>query len=328
MLLLLLVVDNGNDVDVTAINQVINTTLHSFSVKFHAFACMNLYSYLFLGTKRTTSTVVLILCSRHIPAATSFCGVARPLERRLITTLRMASQASNHKPITTGEKITILGFGSLLSERSSRTTFPDLEGFRIGRVPNYRRVFGHPASIFFQRGIANLETKEISSLSAEFCEGHKGFICSVFEVPSGDMMKDGIPSAAFLEREEEFNIVTGIEYLSLENPDMKGDGILCTASSDVAYLSRWGEVRFEQQYKKYGVDTIWGWGRDSGLRPCAVYLRHCYLAAKSMGEECFNSFLDETFLVDRQTTVREYILNHPEVLETQPPKELVGRYSG
>ena len=63
--------------------------------------------------------------------------------------------------------ITILGFGSLLSEKSSRTTFPTLQNFRLGRVPNYRRVFRHPASIFFHRGIANLNTLEISSLCAE-----------------------------------------------------------------------------------------------------------------------------------------------------------------
>ena len=46
---------------------------------------------------------------------------------------------------------TILGFGSLLSEQSSRLTFPDLENFRLVRVPNYRRLMQHPASIFFQR---------------------------------------------------------------------------------------------------------------------------------------------------------------------------------
>ena len=52
-------------------------------------------------------------------------------------------------------KTTILGFGSLLSEQSSRLTFPDLENFRLVRVPNYRRLMQHPASIFFQRGIAD-----------------------------------------------------------------------------------------------------------------------------------------------------------------------------
>jgi hypothetical protein len=225
--------------------------------------------------------------------------------------------------------ITILGFGSLLSERSSRMTFPELQNFRLGRVPDYRRVFGHPASIFFQRGIANLKTKEISSLSAEPCPGHPGFVCSIFEVPNSDMMSsNGVPSQAFLEREEEFNIVSGVIYHALDDSSVNGTGILCTSSDDETYLSRWGKDHFQKQYGQYGVDTIWGWKRDSGLRPCAVYLRHCYLAAQSMGEACFDSFLDETYLVDRQTKLRHYIAANPQVLDAQPPPELIERYSG
>ena len=86
--------------------------------------------------------------------------------------------------------VTILGLGSLLSERSSRSTFPELKNFRLGRIPKYRRVFGHPASIFFQRGLANTTTHEYSSLSAEALDVfgdissssvEAGFICSVFE---------------------------------------------------------------------------------------------------------------------------------------------------
>lgn len=238
----------------------------------------------------------------------------------------MSSQGKNQDAT---DKITLLGFGSLLSERSSRTTFPELENFRLGRVPNYRRVFGHPAYIFFKRGIANKDTLEMSSLSAEYCEGHPGFICSIFEVPNDDMMADGVPSPAFLEREEEFNIVE-VPYFELGD-DGQGQpkkAILCTSSTDKEYVSRWGRERFDKQFVHYGINTIWGWKPDSGLLPCQVYLRHCYLAAKSMGDECFNSFLDETFLVDRKTTVREYIEKHPFILDVTPPPEFVGRYSG
>ncbi|KAH8044938.1 hypothetical protein JL720_16882 [Aureococcus anophagefferens] len=60
-------------------------------------------------------------------------------------------------------RTTILGFGSLLSEQSARLTFPDLDEFRLVRVRGYRRVFGHAASIFFERGIADAATKEFSS---------------------------------------------------------------------------------------------------------------------------------------------------------------------
>lgn len=74
-----------------------------------------------------------------------------------------------------GDTISVLGFGSLLSERSSRLTFPELQNFRLARVRNYRRVFGHPTSIFFRRNIACLQSKQMSSLSVEYCDGYAGF---------------------------------------------------------------------------------------------------------------------------------------------------------
>lgn len=262
------------------------------------------------------------------------------------------------------DEITILGFGSLLSPRSARLTFPTLRNFRLGRVPNHRRVFGHPASIFFQRGIANLDTLEMSSLSCEYEEG-ESFVCSVFEVPNqglsssggGDDTKAGwIPSRAFLEREEEFEIsMVPYEELSSfgEAVDCMGDattsgsssstrkrGVICCRSTDEAYIDLWGEAHFQKQYTKHGVKTIWNWTRDSGLRPCPAYLRHCVLASwgadgeehpwssDGAGGRCYNSFLDDTYLVDRKTTIREYLKQHPSVMTTEPPEYLKERYGG
>jgi hypothetical protein len=238
--------------------------------------------------------------------------------------------------------ITILGFGSLLSPQSAALTFPTLQNFRLGRVPNHRRIFSHPASIFFQRRIANLETLEMSSLSVEECIG-ESFICSVFEVPNDGLSdvatKNGIgsgwiPSRAFLEREEEFDIVM-VPYEELSeatpvisdtaNPPM---GVICQRSTDEAYISRWGWDHFHKQYKQYGIHTIWGWGADSGLKPCPVYMRHCVLASQNCGTICHDSFLDETYLVDRETTLREYLKMNPGLMDVEPPEELKHRYGG
>ena len=78
--------------------------------------------------------------------------------------------------------MSVAGFGSLLSRASAVSTFPELQNFRAGKVKEYRRIFAHTASIFFQRGIARLDTGEISSLS---CESHAGeeIVVSVFEIP-------------------------------------------------------------------------------------------------------------------------------------------------
>ena len=229
--------------------------------------------------------------------------------------------------------ITIIGFGSLLSEQSSRLTFPELSNFRLGRIPHYRRVFGHVASIFFQRGIANFDTLECSSLSAEYVsDDFPGFICTLFEVSTEGLMEDGVPSHAFREREEEFNIIT-VPFLELDSSPSKcqqqqQQGLLCARSSDDIYIRQWGQERYHRNYKSYGIPTIWDWKEDSGLKPCSVYLRHCVLAAESMGSDCFNSFLDETFLVDRQTTIREYLNENHQVMTKLPPPELVDRYRG
>jgi len=242
-------------------------------------------------------------------------------------------------------------------------------------------------------------TKKSNKLadSVEYAEGHS-FLCAVFEVPNeglsaiisdGSQTGNWIPSQAFLEREEEFEIVMvpyeevesvddigpsddiaavvsekgtitdgseGVDYDRDGDNDEDGNGdetipsiktssksgIICRRSTDEAYLSQWGKDHFQKQYLDYGVKTIWGWDENSGLRPCPVYLRHCVLASwnsdnvgcewSSVDDEnggmCYNSFLDETFLVDRKTTVREYLKQFREIMTLEPPEELKERYGG
>ncbi|KAL4556971.1 hypothetical protein LXL04_035141 [Taraxacum kok-saghyz] len=89
-------------------------------------------------------------------------------------------------------------------KRSARSTFPDLINFRVAKLNGFRRVFAHVAPIFFERGIAKPETKEISSLSVEPCEG-ESLIVIVFEIK-----KLEIPS--FIEREHEFRFLAVSYY--------------------------------------------------------------------------------------------------------------------
>ena len=111
-----------------------------------------------------------------------------------------------------------------------------------------------------------------------------------------------------------------------------GTGLLCAASTDEAYIRQWGQELFDSKYRAHGLETIWGWGPESGLRPCPVYLRHCVLATSKQGVDprATESFLDETFLVDRVTTIREYLESEhgAHVMSSEPPASLIGRYSG
>jgi hypothetical protein len=256
-------------------------------------------------------------------------GVTPPQQLGALSCQNRASSSFSRFDSFVEDRVTVVGYGSLLSEKSARLTVPSLTNFRLGRVSNFRRVFSHPSSGFFKHGIANMETLEIAAFSAEDCEGSPGFVVSVFEIPIqniDDVMPNGVPKK-LLEREASYDIVE----VPFEDTGSKGGAshaLMCIRSTDEIFIEKWGQERFDKSFRHYGLETIWGWSKDSGIRPCPVYLRHCYLAAKSMGDICLNSFLDESYLVDRTTTIRQYLDQYPDVLLVKPPPELAVRYNG
>lgn len=289
--------------------------------------------------------------------------------------------------------IAVLGIGSLLSERSARFTSPNLRNFRTARLKGWRRVFAHAAPVFFERGIASPETREISSLSmepvvirsggggignegegeastaakeSEAAHGPDGLLATYFEIPG-----DEFPALA--AREAEFELTPAVAVADDASRQPLGAAILCTKSSDAEYISRhctadrdgggegsaacgcvactlrsFGEEKiwFPRLDGEDGsTSTCWNGGGERGggagegeggrdnnpgisILPCRVYLRHCVLAARSLGAAAEASFLDYTFLSDRITTLRQYLDDNLSVLEEEPPPSLVDRYSG
>lgn len=215
--------------------------------------------------------------------------------------------------------ISVCGFGSLLSERSARSTFPDLLNFRVARLNGFRRVFAHVAPIFFERGIAKPETKEISSLSVEPCEG-ESLVVTVFEIE-----KSEIP--AFMERELEFRFLAVVPE-TLDGKPFDFPAVLCARYSDEEFFQvrcKGSKEIYFQHYGRYNIDKIW---RDDIL-PCRAYLRHCVLAAKNLSDAAYNNFLEHTFLGDRKTTIREYLATTGAgIMEEEPPESLKTRYGG
>ncbi|TXG71664.1 hypothetical protein EZV62_000243 [Acer yangbiense] len=306
-----------------------------------------------------TQTITLLLaphtCSLHSttlsPAAVTVAGTASshiPLrssscrkffrQRRCSPSmssnhLRTQSPAMDNQPIRLDDesdfyqilspdgRISICGFGSLLSgaEKSARSTFPDLIDFRLAKLNGFRRVYAHAAPIFFERGIAKPETMEISSLSVEPCEGET-LIVTVFEIQKAE-----IP--AFIKREHEFRFLAVIPE-TLDGKPFTNHAVLCARSSDEEFFQircKGSKEIYFQHYGRYNIDKIW---RDDIL-PCRVYLRHCVLAAKNLGDEAYNNFLDHTYLGDRKTTIREYLATTGSgIMEEEPPESLKSRYGG
>jgi hypothetical protein len=101
--------------------------------------------------------------------------------------------------------------------------------------------------------------------------------------------------------------------------------VLCGANTDDHYrATRCPPDEWQRRWTVHGINSVW----SNDVLPCRVYLRHCVLAAKGFCPEAHDSFLDNTYLADRVTTIRQYLQQHPEILDELPPPELVGRYSG
>ncbi|GAB2294315.1 hypothetical protein Dimus_028525 [Dionaea muscipula] len=233
--------------------------------------------------------------------------------------IQLDDESDFHKLVSPDGFISICGFGSLLSERSARSTFPDLIDFRVARLNGFRRVFAHAAPIFFERGIARPETMEISSLSVEPCEGEV-LLVTVFRI-----QKTEIPS--FMKRELEFRFLA-IFPETLDGKPFTNPAVLCARYSDEEFFNvrcKGSEEVYYQLYGRYNIDKIW---RDDIL-PCRVYLRHCVLAAKNLGDAVCNNFLDHTYLGDRKTTIREYLATTGSgIMDEEPPNALKARYGG
>lgn len=217
-------------------------------------------------------------------------------------------------------EVSICGFGSLLSERSALHTFPQLRNFRVAVLRDFRRVFAHVAPVFLERGIANIETKELSSLSVEPCVG-ESIVVTVFDISLAEV-------AAFIEREHEFRFLA----VTVEDKDAQPfsqQAVICARYSDEEYRRIRCQGSSEEYHKRYGKHNIQQIWRDD-IFPCRVYLRHCVLAAKNLGLDAYDSFLDHTYLGDRTTTIRKYFQAGLGVgiMDEQPPVALRERYGG
>ena len=251
----------------------------------------------------------------------------------------------------TGPTTTVLGYGALLSEESSRLTFPDLINFRLVRVKGYRRIFRHPHLFLLKQGVVDpTTTLEIASLSAEKVDDDESscsFIAAAFDIPSSLFTNQ--QRQAFIDREPEYYITTVKYYDVNDDTICLGDnGVICLANEDSAVPKEISDIAKTAASESTLGDskfqnTVWNWTEDSNLLPARIYLRHCLLSVQKAAASEYpstssndiniaaESFLNDTYLIDRQTTLREYLNRpgvHDKIMNSRPPEHLVSRYSG
>ncbi|WP_299204256.1 gamma-glutamylcyclotransferase [uncultured Amphritea sp.] len=211
--------------------------------------------------------------------------------------------------------ISVVGYGSLLSESSARQTVPGLENFRLVRVPGYRRIFNKVGIVFLSRHGADPDSLQLASCSTQAMAGCE-IICSQFECSPEEFVE-------LYEREHRFRWIevetTPLDGAQLSNsnkpsdtsPDTPSLGRMCTGYDDIEY--RLNKCVTPQEYElrvgRYYSGPIW---RDDIL-PFPRYLAFCLQAVASQGSVVLDNFLDSSFLADGKTTIRTYLAQTPEL---------------
>lgn len=194
--------------------------------------------------------------------------------------------------------ISVVGYGSLLSEQSARETVPELENFRLVEVPGYRRIFNKVGIVFFSRHGADSTDLEIASCATEPAEG-VSIICSQFECSE----------TAFRELYEREHRFRWAEVETVDEQGCRTQGRICTTYNDQDYrLNKCiTEAEYQRRVGQFYDGVIW---RDDIL-PFPRYLAFCLKAASTQGLHVLDNFLDSSFLADGETTIRNYVAQHP-----------------
>lgn len=194
--------------------------------------------------------------------------------------------------------ITVLGYGSLLSERSARDSIRGLQNYRLVRVPGYKRVFNKVGIYFiYAYGVSPDDTR-IASCATRPDPDHDIYAVA-FECSEDEFM-------VLFEREYKLRWV-GADYIEANGTTARAR--MCAEDTDENFrLNKC--IRDDDYHRRVGQHysgKIW---RDDVL-PFPTYLRHCLDAAASHGAHVLDNFLDSSFLADGTTSIRTYIQQNP-----------------
>ncbi|CAE8636353.1 unnamed protein product, partial [Polarella glacialis] len=234
-------------------------------------------------------------------------------------------------------RITILGFGSLVSEASVSNSF-DISNFRYGNVVRLQRIFNRASWKTIEMGRARTPTAEVATVSlaviggstvqcrvalmdvdmhdglqgflhreTSYCmlevpfvddNGTSGFAVACGECDDKEISKYWGPTVSFVE-----HCVGRITYI--------GDAIPAEPMPLVPPLNRtpgnpdiWVDFTPDHEYDKNHQYVL---PEGPWIYPAPGYLRLVYRAHVSAGGDMADNFLDTTLLLNRKTTLRMYL---------------------
>lgn len=198
--------------------------------------------------------------------------------------------------------IEVIGYGSLLNEKSARKTLPGLSDFRLGLVKDTIRIFNKVGVVFFEKYKIDDEAITISSCSTRKRSGAEMCV-SIFQCSEQEF-------ELLYEREHRFRWIE-VEYKDVNN--RLGKGRMCTEYTDAEYLINKcvTQAEYERRVGQYYRGKLW----RNDILPFPVYLKYCLESAKQCGPEVLENFLTQSYLADGFTSIKQFLFENEGYLD-------------
>ena len=204
-----------------------------------------------------------------------------------------AAQGPSSSGAEQGDVVTIAGFASLMDEASARETTPSITNWRYGWAEGWCRVFNLVSILNIRRGFATGE--RLVTCTARPRPASRLRVC-LYDVPAAEYPE-------LLARERRLREAT-TRYTT--DGGEEGEAVIFAEYSDEEYRrerASTAELWHEEVGQWYDGEKIY---RDD-LLPVPRYLERCLAAFHALGPCDLANFLDESFLGDGVTSIREYI---------------------
>jgi len=197
----------------------------------------------------------------------------------------------------------VIGYASLLSEKSIRRLFPNVGRIVPVEIPGHARCFNSYGTLSVTANLAKSGIRELAHASA-IMRPHSTILALAFELDELDFET--------YEKHEFRYLLREIQSISLETRDII-PAIMCYENTDHLIRAELvGADNVYDLYEKYNVTSFW----HGPHLPADIYTEHCLAAARDLGPEFLNNILDVSFLHDRNTSLRQYLESGPGDVET------------
>jgi len=181
-----------------------------------------------------------------------------------------------------------LGYASLLSPISIRRLSPNVGRIIPVDIPGHARCFNSYGTLSIAKGLAHKDDKELAHAAAILRAGSTLYALA-FELDETDFTT--------YQRHEFRYDLREVQVVSRKTGEALS-AIICYEGADQV-----GVPDISALYAQYGVSAFW----HTQHLPAEVYLKHCLAAARELGEDWVNNFLDTTYIHDRETSLRSYL---------------------